>query len=116
MDATKPRLSCLACTKKKRKCDKNVPCNACTSNGIVCTGVQRMRLPRGRSARVSKQQAALATRVDRIESLMKKVTAASNLNTSYNLTEPRADVSIDDNRNGVVEPALWALLSSEVSL
>lgn len=49
--ATTTRLSCEACTKRKVKCDKLVPCTNCQTSGVLCVPVERRRLPRGRSRR-----------------------------------------------------------------
>lgn len=45
------RLSCEACTKRKVKCNRLIPCNNCRNSGIICVPVERKRLPRGRSRR-----------------------------------------------------------------
>lgn len=50
--ATTTRLSCEACTRRKVKCDKTIPCTNCQSSGILCVPVERKRLPRGRSRRL----------------------------------------------------------------
>lgn len=66
----KPRvsLSCRQCQQRKKKCDKNQPCQSCTQYGIECVPISRARLPRGRHA--SKQNSAdLRQRVARLESL-----------------------------------------------
>ncbi|KAE8137834.1 hypothetical protein BDV38DRAFT_282762 [Aspergillus pseudotamarii] len=45
------RLSCEACTKRKVKCDRLIPCTNCRNSGILCIPVERKRRPRGRSQR-----------------------------------------------------------------
>lgn len=65
------KLSCVECTRRKIKCDKEVPCSACRQNGVACTPVQRARLPRGRT----KQQAALVDRVKHLEELVTSIRA-----------------------------------------
>jgi hypothetical protein len=42
-------LSCEGCTKRKKKCDRLVPCTNCRDSGIICVPVERRRLPRGRT-------------------------------------------------------------------
>ena len=49
--AATTRLSCEACTKRKVKCDKLIPCTNCQASGVLCVPVERRRRPRGRSRR-----------------------------------------------------------------
>jgi hypothetical protein len=62
-------LACLQCQQRKRKCDKNSPCQACVLAGIACTAVSRARLPRGRHA-VQRDNDDLRVRVARLERLL----------------------------------------------
>ena len=67
-DKPKVSLSCRQCQQRKKRCDKNQPCQSCTQYGIECIPISRARLPRGRHA--SKQNSAdLRQRVARLESL-----------------------------------------------
>ncbi|TVY36471.1 C6 finger domain transcription factor [Lachnellula subtilissima] len=65
----KVRLSCLQCQRRKKKCDKDSPCQACVYAGIPCTAVSRARLPRGRHA-PQKESGDLRRRVARLEELL----------------------------------------------
>jgi hypothetical protein len=69
----KPRLSCAQCRRRKKKCNKGVPCAACREAGLNCDVIQRARLPRGRSAKTKNQNTLLEDRVARIEQLLKQV-------------------------------------------
>lgn len=73
------QLSCQNCTRRKTKCDKQLPiCSACARAGISCTTVQRQRLPRGKSARLAKSsnEQALRDRIDRLEGVVARLQQA----------------------------------------
>lgn len=65
----KVSLSCLQCQQRKRKCDKNSPCQACSQACITCTPISRARLPRGRHA-IQQGNGDLRQRVARLEKLL----------------------------------------------
>jgi hypothetical protein len=65
------RLSCEQCKQRKTKCDKQVPCTACTKARLKCVTVQRARRPRGRSAQ--QKGGEINTKVARLEDLVKQL-------------------------------------------
>jgi len=79
------QLSCQNCTRRKTKCDKQLPsCSACIKTGATCTVVQRQRLPRGRSARLAKSSSeqVLRERVDHLESIVSRLQEAQSVVTT----------------------------------
>jgi hypothetical protein len=50
--ASKVRLTCDRCSKRKIKCDKLLPCTNCRRSAVQCLPTERRRLPRGRSRRL----------------------------------------------------------------
>jgi hypothetical protein len=69
VEKPKVTLTCLQCRQRKRKCDKNNPCQACLEAGIDCTSVSRARLPRGRHV-AAPGDSDLRQRVARLEKLL----------------------------------------------
>lgn len=67
------KLSCEQCQRRKTKCDKSVPCSACVRAELVCTAVQRHRLPRGRGAKSKQANSALKDRIERLETIISKL-------------------------------------------
>ena len=65
----KVSLSCLQCQQRKKKCDKNNPCQACRQAGLACAAISRARLPRGRHT-IQRDSADLRQRVARLEKLL----------------------------------------------
>lgn len=66
-------LSCQQCTRRKTKCDKQLPtCTACAKAGLACTTVQRHRLPRGRTGKkvIPASSQALRDRIGRLEAIV----------------------------------------------
>jgi hypothetical protein len=99
----KVSLSCLQCQNRKKKCDKKLPCQACSQAGLSCTAVSRARLPRGRHA-AQRDGGDLRQRVQRLEQLLSSQRSASD---PVSLTPP-ADP-------GKSPPdASWTSISEEV--
>lgn len=73
MPAAAVKLSCARCRRRKTKCDKGSPCSTCKDAGISCTGIERARLPRGPSGKVKNRNSILATRVARLENILRQV-------------------------------------------
>ena len=70
------QLSCQNCTRRKTKCDKQLPSfSTCIKIGVTCTIVRRQRLPRGRTARVTKSSSeqVLRDRMDHLESIVSRL-------------------------------------------
>jgi len=68
------QLTCEQCKKRKKRCDKSVPCGACVQASLECTAVQRHRLPRGRSGKKALLGAeVLRERVARLETLVNHI-------------------------------------------
>ena len=74
----KANLSCEQCQQRKTKCDKAHPCGACRRASIVCTAVQRRRLPRGRTATAKGRNVELKGRIARLENLLSTLTSGSD--------------------------------------
>ncbi|KAF2428941.1 hypothetical protein EJ08DRAFT_718779 [Tothia fuscella] len=123
-----PKLSCTQCRQRKKKCDKNVPCSACTRAGLACNSVQRARLPRGRSGKAKYKNFQLEDRVARIEKLLKraqppvsKAIIVNNklCNGSYEKqTAPnslQSGTNTKGKTNDFVASEFWASLSQEVA-
>lgn len=74
MSVPAAQLSCEQCSRRKTKCSKTWPCEACAKAGITCTAVQRHRLPRGKSGSKLKghsaSEQALRERIGRLESVV----------------------------------------------
>jgi hypothetical protein len=75
------QLSCLACHRRKTRCDKLVPtCTSCQQSGVACVPVQRARLPRGRVPRSidqnSDKESDLRNRVRMLEQQMKDLNSS----------------------------------------
>jgi hypothetical protein len=66
------RLSCVQCQQRKTRCDKLVPCTACTKTGLQCCVVHRTRLPRGKSAKSRIKSISLDERISRLEDLVRQ--------------------------------------------
>ena len=73
MTAAAVRLSCERCRRRKTRCDKGSPCANCKDAGISCTGIERARLPRGPSGKVKNKNMVLATRVARLENILRQL-------------------------------------------
>ncbi|PYI00057.1 hypothetical protein BO71DRAFT_367596 [Aspergillus ellipticus CBS 707.79] len=82
------RLSCEACTQRKVKCDRLIPCTRCRNSGILCVPVERRRFPRGRSAkpnarktRISNRRRELYDRLSRLEELVKGIAQSAEIDS-----------------------------------
>ncbi|KAF2757283.1 RPE65-domain-containing protein [Pseudovirgaria hyperparasitica] len=88
---SKPRLTCEACTRRKVKCDKKVPCTNCDRSGVTCVPVERQRLPRGRHLNRRSEpsnDADVRDRLARLESLV--------LQQSNNLAQTKSPSNADE--------------------
>jgi len=99
----KVALSCLQCQRRKRKCDKNTPCQACSQAGIACTAVSRARLPRGRRA-AQKGDGDLRQRVARLEELL----------SSKRIEEPKVSHDDTSSKAAAVPDLGWSSISEEI--
>ena len=103
-DKPKVSLSCRQCQQRKKKCDKNQPCQSCTQYGIECVPISRARLPRGRHA--SKQSNAdLRQRVARLESLT--ASAVDSIQPVIDHTSSKDSAETPD--------SAWSAISEEVN-
>lgn len=65
--------SCLACSKRKIKCDRNHPCLSCAERGLTCIFPENTkRRPRGpgKKKAVGTKDADMKKRVSKLESLL----------------------------------------------
>jgi hypothetical protein len=124
MTAAAVRLSCERCRRRKTRCDKGTPCSNCNDAGISCTGIERARLPRGPSGKVKNKNMVLATRVARLENILRQLDG--ELETSSEADEPSAVdevheapqhqlVSDADKINQLYAKNIWLTLSQEVT-
>ncbi|KAF7590310.1 hypothetical protein BBP40_003003 [Aspergillus hancockii] len=110
------RLSCELCRQRKVKCDKLDPCTNCQRFGVACVPVERARLPRGRSGRLTAkgapgQDTSLKERVSRLEELLRELTnhgddtinAQSGLSSSQENSAKESDKS-----EPYIENSFWA--------
>lgn len=100
----KVSLSCLQCQRRKKKCDKNSPCQACTQAGISCTAISRARLPRGRHAS-QRDNEDLRRRVSRLEEL---------LLSQKNDGAPRKVTPQSEDLSKTLSDSAWTSISEEV--
>jgi hypothetical protein len=100
----KASLSCLQCQRRKKKCDKNSPCLACTQAGIACTAISRARLPRGRHA-PQRDSGDLRQRVARLEEL---------LLSQKKIGQPFEVPPQKDDSSNVLSDSAWTSISEEV--
>ena len=122
----KVRLSCELCRQRKVKCDKLNPCTNCQRFGATCVPVERARLPRGRSGRVtsknvSGQDTGLKERVDRLEELLREITEhedgsiAAQIGSSSSGSSDQAPANKQVNKyEPAAENSLWANILKEV--
>ena len=100
----KVSLSCLQCQRRKKKCDKNSPCQACVQAGIACTAISRARLPRGRHA-PQRDSGDLRRRVARLEDLL---SSQRNDGQPVKVQPQKADSS------NMLSDSAWSSISEEV--
>ncbi|OGM50436.1 C6 transcription factor [Aspergillus bombycis] len=120
------RLSCELCRQRKVKCDKLNPCTNCQRFGATCVPVERARLPRGRSGRVTGKNASghdtgLKERVDRLEELLRELTehddgtiAAQVSSSSSGRSDPAPANTQADKYEPGTENSLWANILKEI--
>ncbi|KAB8262797.1 hypothetical protein BDV32DRAFT_120101 [Aspergillus pseudonomiae] len=120
------RLSCELCRQRKVKCDKLNPCTNCQRFGATCVPVERARLPRGRSGRVTGKNASghdtgLKERVDRLEELLRELTehddgtiAVQVDSNSSGRSDPAPANKQADNYESGTENSLWANILKEI--
>lgn len=79
-----PRLSCVVCTERKVRCDKQTPCATCKATGADCRPVVRQRLPRGRHVKPKDdaKHDRLEQRLAELEGLLKSQNATTPSSTS----------------------------------
>ncbi|TVY39468.1 C6 finger domain transcription factor [Lachnellula occidentalis] len=102
----KVSLSCIQCQRRKKKCDKNSPCQACLQAGIACTAVSRARLPRGRHAPQPKESGDLRRRVAKLEELL------SSQRTDGGQSAPVQPLKAD--LSNMLSDSQWTSISEEV--
>ncbi|KAE8149832.1 fungal-specific transcription factor domain-containing protein [Aspergillus avenaceus] len=114
------RLSCELCRQRKVKCDKLNPCTNCQRFGAVCIPVERARLPRGRSGKLSahgppSQDSSLKERVSRLEDLLRELTEhgdpVASTSTEFGSDEGTAQPSVSkeaDKSEPYIENSFWA--------
>ncbi|EME43831.1 C6 zinc finger domain-containing protein [Dothistroma septosporum NZE10] len=116
-------LSCQQCTRRKTKCDKQLPtCTACLRAGLACTTVQRHRLPRGRTGKTAKVPTAgsqaLRDRIGRLEaivtSLQHKPTTAAHPHEDHGMSESPSTPA-QANVDSFIAPDFWAELTETVA-
>jgi hypothetical protein len=124
MTAAAVKLSCERCRRRKTKCDKGSPCSNCKDAEISCTGIERARLPRGPSGKVKNRNAVLATRVARLEGILRRVEGqtqpsgdGSDLPTMFETAESISYLhpSDVDKLSQLYAKDIWSSLSEEVT-
>jgi hypothetical protein len=124
MPAAAVKLSCERCRRRKTKCNKENPCANCKDAGISCTGIERARLPRGPSGKVKNRNSVLATRVARLEHILKQV--AGQIQPSSDDTNHPKMFGTPESANDLHTPPvdklgqfyakdIWSTLSEEVT-
>ena len=111
------QLSCQQCTRRKTRCNKEVPCSACVSAGISCSAVRRHRLPRGRSgnSRASKHLTERIHHLEEIVSRLQQESKVTKRDSEHNgdLHHERAPSST--NIDSYVASSFWLQLTDAVS-
>lgn len=119
MDNPTPRLSCGQCRQRKKKCDKGSPCSACKTAGVRCDVIQRLRLPRGKTAGgATHKSAKLEHRVARIEELLHQanvISAEVSNNTNGSSSTLSDDYQNPKSIDRLMAPEFWLALCQEVS-
>lgn len=110
MSGRSVQLSCQQCQTRKIKCNKSVPCSACTDSGRQCQPVHRGRLPRGRNTKKSVAKPNdLKERITRLEDAVASLRdGQANTVTSGRLTESLSE-------SDRVAPEFWQNLSTIVT-
>lgn len=69
-------LSCSSCRARKIKCDKAIPCSACSRTGVECVFPARQRKPRGRHGGAKAKHTEISSRLSKLESLVQRLEGA----------------------------------------
>ncbi|KAL5341076.1 hypothetical protein BJX70DRAFT_396132 [Aspergillus crustosus] len=87
MSATRKRLACVECTRRKIRCDKVVPCRNCTRRGATCT-----RSKQDGNDLVQRLQA----RVQQLEATVTELSQSQRASPDSLESDPHPDTEIGD--------------------